>query len=215
MSLNKPALLKAALDLDCYWGRDTPLPTKYCHMITLGGGTEILLENLACREAHYMGVSILTLLGLEPDDIPEDAQRAAALEFANALTPTLIKKSQGNRDPGWWLEEAMCHRNEPLRHALWALHNRRDVVAQYVATCGAEDINLLFTEATPPPRSSFQWGGHATNGVRRNISTASMGRYWNGTDRKYTTRALWSRDRHGHKTKGKTLADKRKGLGRL
>ncbi|MAH48148.1 hypothetical protein CMI37_20155 [Candidatus Pacearchaeota archaeon] len=215
MSLDKLALLKAALDLNCFWGRDTPLPTKYRHMVTLGGGTEILLENLACREAHYLGVSILTLLGLEPDDTPEDAQREAAIEFGEGLSSRVLQKSQGNRDPGWWLECGMYVRPEVLRHALWALHNHLDVVAQYVATCGEEDINLLFTEATPPPRSSFQWGGHKTHGVRRNISTASMGRYWNGTDRKYTTRALWSRDRHGHKTRGKTLADKRKGLGRL
>lgn len=199
------------------WTFNTPCRISYQELEDF---REVSHSNKLFQHMVATGRSINRALN-GPDWDPCDAeilreQKIAAQAWAEALDDEL---------GGWYRHHP--HESGAYVHTMWARANDREEVSQAIfavdMSSSSEEFKDRFcdwvrdmarerhAQITGQAKDSKSWqsGNSKTCGLARSISNRSCGWWWSTRDRKWSR---WGGELAGRKSKGKTLADKRRGV---
>jgi hypothetical protein len=172
---------------------------------------EVSPQNLLFRRMVEGNLSINQVLngrGFKDPQGVEVEQQNAATAWANHLYAELNYYRHHPLDTGAYV------------HTMWARQAGRTEASQAIFIIDCSDYSSEYKdrfyeevrslerkerEIKEPLKTPPQGGGTKNNGVSRNITTSSGGYWWSVGDKR------WCRGtNHGHKSRGKSIADKRR-----
>jgi len=199
------------------WTFNTPCRISYQELEDF---REVSHSNKLFQHMLATGRSIIRALN-GPDWDPCDAeilreQKIAAQQWAEALDDEVT---------GWYHHHP--HESGAYINTMWARAEGREEASQAIFAVDMSSSDEEFKDRfcnwvrdlsrkqharrTGKAKDSTTWqsGNSKTNGVSRSITEQSYGYWWSTKDRKWSR---WGGELAGRKSRGKTLADKRKGI---
>ncbi len=198
------------------WTLNTPCYVSYNELEDF---REVSHSNGLFKEMLATGKSIHQVLngpGWQPrtSEICRE-QKIAAEMWAEALDDEVT---------GWYPH---AHESGAYVHTMWARAEGREEASQAIFAVDVSDSPQEFKDTfctwvrdlsrkqharrmgKAKDSTTWQSGKTKTNGVSRSITEQSYGWWWSTRDRKWSR---WGGELAGRKSRGKTLADKRKGI---